>query len=189
MRGPSFSLAVLFSIESILLGIKTAPEPRLVNIFRVLVMFQGGRNPTVTGQPELQVKVLSGCRCDGLGLVRVIVNAEVWRSHAPTGEDLQPEADPDSREGEAPRPPGGTLPVWALGTQGACTHGGAESCRAKRASPRPCTPPASRHRGGPGGPGGPGPTVLPLRSGLPAKVGPCAEPSSVPANLLGAMPQ
>lgn len=99
----------------------------------------------------------------------------------PHWEDLQPEADPDSRgEGEAPRPPEGTLPVWALGTQGACTHGGAESCRAKRASPRPCTPPASRHREAyprawRAGAHSAAPAVRP-----PAKVGPCAEPSSVP---------
>lgn len=30
---------MLFSIESILLAIKTAPQPRLVNMFRVLVVF------------------------------------------------------------------------------------------------------------------------------------------------------
>ena len=134
---------MLFSIESILLGIKTAPQPHLVNMIRVLVVFEGGRNPTVTGQPERQVGFLSGCRCDGLELVRVIVNAEAWRSHAPTGEDSQPEADPHSREGEALRPPGGTLPIWSLGAQGARAHGSAESCRAKRVSPRPRAPPGS----------------------------------------------
>ena len=107
----------------------------------------------MTGQPEHQVGFLSGCRCDGLELVRVIVNAEAWRSYAPTGEDLQPEADPHSREGEALRPPGGTLPIWSLGAQGARAHSGAESCWAKRASLRPRATPASRHRGGPGGPG------------------------------------
>lgn len=181
MQGPSVSLAMLFSIESILLGIKTAPQPPLVSIFSVSGVLVWRQKPQ--WQDSLSTRS-SSCQVlvYGWGLVRVVVSSEVWAPCSHWG-GLTAWGWPSPLGGSGPEASWGAAAHLVPGSSGtSCTRRCCElpSQVSLAASLRPAGQQPLWRAGARS-------AASAILSGLPAKAGPCGQPSSGPPDPPGTM--